>query len=228
MFPYPKNKDIIKNSLEIINEQFEGYTFVLEYNFRQDVMEWWERTEPEYGCLFKYYGKIKKIHYEPNDGEVEDIGEFECKYICCSDPVNNKSVNVYEAANSSCGDLEEALSALIKNHKFSDDLDYVGGILHIQRFYLNPNYRGKKLGYLIFPAMVDIVQKNFSFIITISPEPIHEMINIRNLNEEQEKQFRTSKEYKLAKTKKKMEQFLKEFEFKKIYKSNIWFLKVEL
>ena len=223
MFPYPKDKDIISNALETADKEFSNSTFYLDQNLKQNVISWWNRFEPSDGSIFQYFGNIKKEFYESNEEEI--IGEFDCKYVSCYDPVSNRMIDVYEAADDLSGDLEEAISALMKNGEIKEEFQFINGILHIQRFYLNPNYRGKRLGYLIFPAMIDLVQKNNNIVITIIPEPIHDMIDVRSLSEEDVELFKKKNQYKKAL--KHMEQFLKDFGFRKMPMSKTWVLLIE-
>lgn len=110
------------------------------------------------------------------------------------------------------------LLRILKNSKeWKDVYDYSAGVLYIDRFYIKPDYRGRKLGHLIFPVLVDVLSKRKDTIVTIIPEPLHDMA--KDLGTEKST-LKESDEYKSAL--RKMQNFIKVFGFEQLGQGQVW------
>lgn len=120
-------------------------------------------------------------------------------------------------ADAISGDLCLAIGTLMRSKKWDDVYGLSAGVLYIERFYIKPDFRGKKLGYLIFPVLVDVFSKRKDTVVTIIPQPLNDMV--KDLGREEET-LESTLEYQLALT--KMQGFIKKFGFEQLGKGEVW------
>ena len=190
----------------------------IEDGSRINIENWWNE-EPEDGyCVDRHAGAIilEHLNEDYNVETEENIGDFRSYYFYSYDPMGN-SLDVLDNADAIDSDVCTAIAAIKHSQEWEGVYDIADGILYIDRIYIKPEYRGKKLGYIIFPVLVDILSKRKDTIVTIIPQPLHDMV--RDFAKEKTT-LKNSFEYKLAL--KKMKSFLNAFGFEQLGNSEVW------
>ncbi len=223
-----------KNEGENLFFQFEGKSIrsaakatleVLEYRVltiedasRVNVENWWNKEHEDGYGVDLHSGSIV-LEFLDEDFNIENeecIGDFRSYYLYAYDPQGN-CLDILDNADAVSGDLCTAISDLEHSQKWKDIYDYAAGVLYIDRFYIKQEYRGKKLGYLIFPVLLDLLSKRKDTIVTIIPQPLHDMA--RDLDRGKST-LEDTPEYKLALN--KMKNFLKAFGFEQLGDKEVW------
>ncbi|OPZ93469.1 MAG: hypothetical protein BWY74_01111 [Firmicutes bacterium ADurb.Bin419] len=158
-----------------------------------------------------YHIDFEHISYDEKDNENKiSIGDAICTYINAYDCLTNKENDLFFLADSYELDLATAVSPVIDEDGCLKD-EYSGSdVLYIERFYIKPEYRGKGIGHLLFPLMINVISKNAG-VITIIPAPSEENGDKKiDVNDERYKP-----------TLKRMTSFIEQFNFKKI-NSEVW------
>jgi GNAT superfamily N-acetyltransferase len=183
-----------------------------------DITAWWDKAPEHNYCVDIHSGNIVLEHLDDDgkNGITENIGEFSCYYFYRYDPQGNH-LDVLDNADAINGDLCLAVETIMNSKKWEDVYDFASGVLYIDRFYIKPDYRGKKFGYLIFPVLVDIFSKRTDSIVTIIPEPLNDMV--KDLGREKST-LKGTLEYQLALT--KMQDFIKHFGFEQLGEGQVW------
>lgn len=183
-----------------------------------NISAWW-RKDPEYDyCVDTHSGRIVLEHLNEDyeAGIKESIGEFSCYYFYKYDPQGDY-LDVLDNADAISGDLCLAIGTLMRSKKWDDVYGFSAGVLYIERFYIKPDFRGKKLGYLIFPVLVDVFSKRKDTVVTIIPQPLNDMV--KDLGREKGT-LKSTLEYQLALT--KMQGFIKKFGFEQLGNGEVW------
>jgi GNAT superfamily N-acetyltransferase len=190
----------------------------LKYSNEIDITAWWNKDPAHNYCVDIHSGNIVLEHLDEDgkNGITENIGEFSCCYFYRYDPQGNH-LDVLNNADAISGDLCLAVETIMNSKKWEDVYDFASGVLYIDRFYIKPDYRGKKFGYLIFPVLVDVFSKRTDSIVTIIPEPLNDMV--KDLGKE-ESTLKDTPEYQLALT--KMQDFIKHFGFEQLGDGQVW------
>jgi GNAT superfamily N-acetyltransferase len=190
----------------------------LKYSNEIDITAWWNKDPAHNYCVDIHSGNIVLEHLDDDgkNGITENIGEFSCYYFYRYDPQGNH-LDVLNNADAISGDLCLAVETIMNSKKWEDVYDFASGVLYIDRFYIKPDYRGKKFGYLIFPVLVDVFSKRTDSIVTIIPEPLNDMV--KDLGKE-ELTLKDTPEYQLALT--KMQDFIKHFGFEQLRDGQVW------
>jgi GNAT superfamily N-acetyltransferase len=190
----------------------------LKYSNEIDITAWWNKDPAHNYCVDIHSGNIVLEHLDEDgkNGITENIGEFSCYYFYRYDPQGNH-LDVLNNADAISGDLCLAVETIMNSKKWEDVYDFASGVLYIDRFYIKPDYRGKKFGYLIFPVLVDVFSKRTDSIVTIIPEPLNDMV--KDLGKE-ESTLKDTPEYQLALT--KMQDFIKHSGFEQLGDGQVW------
>ena len=183
-----------------------------------NISAWWSKEPYNDYCVDTHSGKVVLEHLDEDyeAGIKESIGEFRCYYFYKYDPQGDY-LDVLDNADAISGDLCLAIGTLMRSKKWEDVYGFSSGVLYIERFYIKPEFRGKKLGYLIFPVLVDVFSKRKDSIITIIPEPLNDMV--KDFGREKET-LKSTLEYQLALT--KMQGFIKKFGFAQLGNGEVW------
>jgi len=195
---------------------YTGITFdIAKY---VSVSAWWNQDESyDYFVDTKCGNIVLEHYYEDFDTkDTEIIGNFRSHYFYSFSPEGDL-LDMLDAADSIDGDLCLAIGAIKHAKKWKELYEYTSGILNIDRFYLKPEYRGKKYGYLIFPVLIDTLTMRKESIVTIIPEPANDMVKETG---KEESVIKETPEYKKALS--KMQTFLKHFGFKRVDKQQVW------
>ena len=217
MFYESENK-AIKLACKKAEKNLDMIRVSLEDHKKVNISAWWDK-DPEYDyCVDTHFGSIILEHLNEDfeAGTKEIIGEFSCYYFYTYDP-QGEYLDVLDNADAISGDLCLAIGTLKHSKKWEDVYGFTSGVLYIERFYIKPDYRGKKLGYMIFPVLVDVFSKRKDTVITIIPEPLNDMV--KDLGREKT-MLKSTLEYQLALI--KMQGFIKEFGFEKLGNSQVW------
>lgn len=215
---YESESKAIKSACKKAEENLERGLLSFEDSKEINISAWWDKL-PEYDyCVDIHSGTIVLEHLDEDyeAGIKERIGEFRCYYFYKYDPQGDE-LDVLDNADAISGDLCLAIGTLMRSKKWEDVYHLSSGVLYIERFYLKPDIRGKKLGYLIFPVLVDVFSKRKDSIVTIIPEPLNDMV--KDLCREEES-LKGTLEYQLALT--KMQGFIKKFGFKQLGNGEVW------
>jgi GNAT superfamily N-acetyltransferase len=217
MFYESENRSIIlacKKAEKELNRSIVSF----EDTKRVNISAWWDK-DPEYDyCVDTHSGNIILEHLNEDfeGGIKESIGEFSCYYFYRYDPQGDY-LDVLDNADAISGDLCLAIGTLMNSKNWEDVYNYSSGVLYIERFYIKPEYRGKKIGYLIFPVLVDVFSKRKDTVVTIIPEPLNDMV--QDLSRE-ETTLKSTLEYQLALT--KMQVFIKKIGFEQLGNGEVW------
>jgi len=215
---YESENRAIRLACKKAEKNIERSIISFEESKSVNISAWWDK-EPDYDyCVDTHSGNIILEHLD-EDFEVgikESIGEFRCYYFYKYDPQGDY-LDVLDNADAISGDLCVAIGTLIRSKKWEDVYGFSSGVLYIERLYIKPNFRGKKLGYLIFPVLVDVFSKRKDSIVTIIPEPLNDMV--KDLGREEET-LKSTLEYQMALT--KMQGFIKKFGFKQLGNGEVW------
>lgn len=209
---------VFKLACKKADKNLDSSIVSLEDSKTVNISAWWDKEPYNDYCVDIHSGNIFLEHFDEdyNPGIKESIGEFRCYYFYKYDPQGD-CLDVLDNADAISGDLCMAIGTLMGSKKWNDVYDFSSGVLYIERFYINLDFRRKKFGYLIFPVLVDVFSKRKDSIITIIPEPLNDMVE--DLKRDKET-LKNSLEYQLALT--KMQNFIKRFGFKQLGKGEVW------
>ena len=218
MFYDSKNR-AIKLACNKAEKSLEQSILSFEDSKEINISAWWDKEPYNDYCVDTHSGKIvlERLDEDYMTTEIkENIGEFRCYYFYKYDPQGDY-LDIFDNADAISGDLSVAIGTLMRSKKWENVYNFSTGVLYIERFYIKPAFRGKKLGYLIFPVLVDVFSKRKDSIVTIIPAPLNDMV--KDLGR-QEETLKGTLEYQLALT--KMQGFIKKFGFKQLGNSEVW------
>lgn len=210
--------DLVQSAIQKANDFLENSMLSIEESSRINLYNWWTEEPDDGYCVDHRGGKIILEQLDENYNVIANkiIGNFHSYYFYNYDLMGD-SLNALINADAISGDTCTAVAAVTHSREWESVSDFAEGILYIDRFYIKPEYRGKKLGYYIFPVLIDLLTKRKNTIVTIIPEPLHDMA--RDFGKEKE-MLRKSFEYKLAL--KKMKNFFEDFGFKPLGDGQVW------
>lgn len=193
-----------------------GLTFDIAKNV--SLSSWWNQDQSYDYYVDNQCGSIILEHYdeELNIKDTEIIGDFRSHYFYKYGPEGNL-LDMLDSADSIDGDLCLALSSIKHSKKWKELYEYTTGVLNIDRFYIEPKYRGKKFGYIIFPVLIDVLSKRKDSLITIIPEPVNDMVAETG---KEESAIKGTPEYRRALS--KMQTFIRHFGFEQVEKEQVW------
>jgi len=215
---YESETRTIKLACKKAGENLDRSIVSFEDNKKVNISDWWEKAPYNDYCVDTHSGNIILEHLDEDyeAGIKESVGEFRCYYFYKYDPQGDY-LDVLDNADAISGDLCLAIGTLMRSKKWDDVYDFSAGVLYIERFYIKPKFRGKKLGYIIFPVLVDVFSKRKDSVLTIIPEPLNDMV--KDLGREEET-LKSTLEYQLALS--KMQGFIKKFGFEQLGNSEVW------
>ena len=106
---------------------------------------------------------------EINMDEIK-IGQARCYFLSGYDWVQESFVDLRDIADSISGDLLVAVKPVTDETGMLMDCYIHCNILYISKFFIEPEYRGKGIGRLVFPLIIDILCREVG-VITIIPRP---------------------------------------------------------
>lgn len=131
------------------------------------VAGWLGEAEPEdsiniFNVTFSLYDEVFE--------NKTIIGEAKCYYHSGYEWANERIINLVDTADSLGGDFLDAVVPVTGEDGTLSD-DYTGvSILYIDTFYIKPEYRGRGLGQVLFPLIIDVLGREMG-VITIIPTP---------------------------------------------------------
>ncbi|WP_407314265.1 hypothetical protein [Desulfosporosinus sp. SB140] len=215
---YDSENRAVKLACKKAEKNIDQSIVSFEDSKKVDISAWWRKGPYNDYCVDTHSGRIVLEHLDEDCelGIKENIGEFRCYYFYKYNPQGDY-LDIFDNADAISGDLSVAIGTLRRSKKWENVYNFSTGVLYIERFYIKPAFRGKKLGYLIFPVLVDIFSKRKDSIVTIIPAPLNDMV--KDLGREKET-IKGTLEYQLVLT--KMQRFIKKFGFKQLGNSEVW------
>jgi GNAT superfamily N-acetyltransferase len=133
-----------------------------------DLAGWLGESEPS-DSINQYYADIE-LYLDDNFEQKVSIGYAICFYISGYDWANEDFSDIHEIADSLSGDLlTAALPVLDQDGSLSDEY-FSGSFLYIDEFFIQPEYRDKGIGTVVFPSLLDTLGRGAGAI-AIIPTP---------------------------------------------------------
>jgi len=208
-------RKVIKSALKDLEKNGIDYSSLyINISTDLDVGGWIDVDDDRF--INNYFVNIKIEEFEDidnsEDSKITNIGHAICCYISEYSYFTGNSIDMLDIADAKDGDICLAVSAV------TDDEgqllgDYFGsGILYIDTFYINPEYRGKGIGRITFPLILDVLGREAGAIVII-PCP----------TEEDGKKRIDIKDPRYKPLYKSMTSFIKEFGFYEVdNESRVW------
>lgn len=201
-------RDIIKTLNKLMKNSLDPHQINISINANLNVGGWLGESEPQ-DIIVIYSIDIER--YRDEEFEIKDvIGNCVCYYINGFDYVGESFINILNVADAMSGDLLTAITPVVDDKGQLLD-DYIGSnILYVDHFYIKPEFRGKGIGSLCFPMILDILGRDAG-VITIIPCPTED--------NGQDRIEITDRRY--VKTFNEMIRFYEKFGFKKV-NEEVW------
>lgn len=179
----------------------------VSFNMDCNVAGWYGDMEP-LNHINIYRAEIELFIDEEFQEKIV-VGEVICYYLDAYD-YKDFALDLRDIADSKSGDFYSSVVAVTDNKgQILEDYFYQG-ILYIDRYYIDPAYRGKGIGQLVLPLIMNVAGKGAG-VITVIPCPM-EADGRRKIKKDDPR-------YK--EMKKRLDSFYKRFGFKKINKE-VW------
>lgn len=208
-------RKVIKSALKDLEKNGIDYSSLrININTDLDVGGWVDANDERF--INNYFVNIEIEEFEDIDNsdnsKIINIGNAICCYISEHSYAMDNYIDMADIADAKDGDICLAVSAATDNEGQLLD-DYFGsGILYIDTFYINPQYRGKGIGKIIFPLVLDALGREAGAIVII-PCPTEE--------DGEERMDIDDTRYKPML--KRMTNFIKEFGFYEVDRKNrVW------
>lgn len=169
-------RDIVKTLNKIMMNDLDPHQINISIQSDLNAGGWLGESELQDSIII-YFVAIERI-YDIESDHKEVIGNCICYYINGFDYARDSFNDLREIADSMSGDLLTAVAPLVdSNGQLTDD--YIGNnILYIDHFYVKPDYRGKGIGSLCFPMIIDVLGRDAS-VISIIPSPTEDDGKVR-------------------------------------------------
>lgn len=161
---------------------FEPYQINISISTSINAGGWHDSSE----SITTYHVNIEMTDHD-NFEKREKIGGAICYYINGYSEGTEKFINIREATDAVSGDLLASVAPVInEDGRLSDE--YIGSnILYVDHYFIAPEYRGKGIGKLCFPAILDTLGRNAG-VVTIIPCPTED--NGKDRIEESDKRYK--------------------------------------
>lgn len=185
----------------------------IKLDYEVMVENWW--TDVTAGGMQQINGEVlqRTNSWDFDIGEYTHIGEIRCIYISGFDSFKNRFLDMRETADTFNQDLYDAVYA-VTNEEGELKEEYMPGnsVLYVERFYINPQFRGNGVGLAVFPMILDILGRDTGVNVII-PAPTE--LDGKKRIEETDIRYRAVIE--------QMESFLRQMGYKELVKENkIW------
>lgn len=169
-------RKVIKGTLKDLEKNGIDYSS-LRVNINTNLHAGGWVTADDEQFINNYFVDIEIEEFEDidnsEDSKIINIGNAICCYISGYSYSKERFVDMIDIADAKDGDICLAVSAVSDDEGQLLD-DYFGSdILYIDTFYINPEYRSKGIGKIIFPLVFDVLGRDAGAI-AIIPCPTEE------------------------------------------------------
>ena len=170
-------KAITQAIMKLADHDIEPVDIELNMSSSQRVSDWLMINEPDdyiNSCYIEITMNLANEEGEDSDNSENAIvvGNAICYYINVYSQATDTFVDIADITESHDGDLFTAVSPLLnKEGLLKEEFGLAGfNVLYIDKFYILPEYRGKGIGQLVLPMIIDLLGQGCGAA-TIIPAP---------------------------------------------------------
>lgn len=166
-----RGDDVIRIDKKLQEFGFNAESVDVKIQCDMNLSSWMGKSEPQ-EQIQNYYLTFELFSFKNGGVEMREIiGQATCNYLSGYDSLHNRLTDLRELADASGEELLSAITPVTNELGILSEQFPGNDIMHIDNFYIYPQFRGIGFGTALFPYILDVIGRGASVITTI-PRPM--------------------------------------------------------